>query len=76
VPPWLQDRASTVWAILDRAGVDPASTRSAISWRPFVRTHAKGVRAVDFFTVDTVFLRRLYVLFVSTWPAAGSTCSG
>jgi putative transposase len=56
--------ASTVWAILDRAGVDPAPTRSAISWRQFLRAHAKGVLAVDFFTVDTVLLRRLYVLFV------------
>jgi putative transposase len=56
--------ASTVWAILDRAGVDPAPTRSAVSWRQFLRAQAKGVLAVDFFTVDTVFLRRLYVLFV------------
>jgi putative transposase len=56
--------ASTVWAILDRAGVDPAPTRSAISWRQFLRVHAKGVLAVDFFTVDTVLLQRLYVLLV------------
>jgi putative transposase len=56
--------ASTVWAILDRAGVDPAPTRSAVSWRQFLRAQARGVLAVDFFTVDTVFLRRLYVLFV------------
>jgi putative transposase len=56
--------ASTVWAILHRAGVDPAPTRSAISWRQFLRAQAKGVLAVDFFTVDTGFLQRLYVLFV------------
>jgi putative transposase len=56
--------ASTVWAILHRAGVDPAPTRSAISWRQFLRAQAKGVLAVDFFTVDTVLLQRLYVLFV------------
>jgi putative transposase len=56
--------ASTVWAILDRAGVDPAPTRSAISWRQFLRAQARGVLAVDFFTVDTVLLQRLYVLFV------------
>ena len=56
--------ASTVWTILQRAGVDPASKRSAVSWRQFLRAQAKGVLAVDFFTVDTVFLRRLYVLFV------------
>jgi putative transposase len=55
--------ASTVWTILHRAGVDPAPTRSALSWRQFLRAQAAGVLAVDFFTVDTVLLRRLYVLF-------------
>jgi transposase InsO family protein len=56
--------ASTVWTILHRAGVDPAPKRSALSWRQFLNAQAKGVLAVDFFTVDTVLLRRLYVLFV------------
>ena len=49
--------ASTVWAILQRAGVDPAPKRSAVSWRQFLRAQAEGVLAVDFFTVDTVFLQ-------------------
>jgi hypothetical protein len=39
--------ASTVWAILQRAGVDPAPIRSAVSWRQFLRAQAKGVLAVD-----------------------------
>src|SRR6266508_3254920 len=56
--------ASTVWTILQRAGVDPAPKRSAVSWRQFLRAQAEGVLAVDFFTVDTVCLKRLYVLFV------------
>ena len=56
--------ASTVWAILRHAGVAPAPTRSAVSWRQFLHAQAKGVLAVDFFTVDTVLLQRLYVLFV------------
>jgi hypothetical protein len=56
--------ASTVWAILHRAGVAPAPTRSAVSWRQFLRAQAKGVLAVDFFTVDTMLLQRLYVLVV------------
>jgi putative transposase len=56
--------ASTVWMILQRAGVAPAPARSALTWRQFLRAQAKGVLAVDFFTVDTVLLKRLYVLFV------------
>jgi hypothetical protein len=52
-----------VWANLQRAGVDPAPTRSAGSWRQFLRAQAASVLAVDFFTVDTVLLQRLYVLF-------------
>ncbi len=56
--------ASTVWAILHRVGVAPAPTRSAVSWRQFLRAQAEGLLAVDFFAVDTVLLQRLYVLFV------------
>jgi len=40
--------ASTVWTILHRAGIDPAPTRSAVSWRQFLRAQAKGVLAIDF----------------------------
>jgi predicted permease len=32
-------------------------------WREFLRTQAKSMIAVDFFTVDAVWLQRLYVLF-------------
>jgi putative transposase len=56
--------ASTVWAILQRGGVDPAPIRSALTWRQFLRAQANSVLAVDFFTVDTVLRKRLYMLFV------------
>ena len=50
---------STVWLLLKRAGVDPAPRRADLTWQQFLRAQARGVLAVDFFTVDTVFLQRL-----------------
>lgn len=55
--------ASTVWAILKDAGIDPAPRRAGISWATFLRSRARSMLAYDFFTVETVLLRRLYVLF-------------
>ena len=54
--------ASTVCSILNRHGLDPAPRRSGPSWAEFLRAQAKGIVACDFFSVDTVLLRRLYVL--------------
>jgi putative transposase len=54
---------STVWRILKDAGIDPAPTRSGPTWQAFLKAQAKTILAADFFHVDTVFLRRLYVLF-------------
>jgi transposase InsO family protein len=54
----------TVWNILQQAGVDPAPRRSGPTWREFCGAQAKTMLACDFFTVDTVMLRRIYVLFV------------
>jgi transposase len=53
---------STVWEILHSAGIDPAPRRSGPSWRQFLHAQAAGIVAVDFLHVDTVLLRRLYVL--------------
>ena len=53
---------STVWAILRAAGIDPAPRRSGPTWRQFLHAQAAGILAVDFFHVDTVLLKRMYVL--------------
>src|SRR6266498_81737 len=55
---------STVWLLLKRAGVDPAPRRADLTWQQFLATQAQSLLACDFFHVDTVLLRRLYVLFV------------
>jgi putative transposase len=52
-----------VWQILKDAGIDPAPRRSGDTWRAFLDARAKTILATDFFHVDTVFLRRLYMLF-------------
>jgi putative transposase len=52
-----------VRTILKRAGIDPAPGRTSQSWTTFLRSQATGIVACDFFTVDTVTLRRYYVLF-------------
>jgi homeodomain-containing protein len=55
--------ATTVRKILREEQVGPAGKRRGISWREFLRAQARSVIAVDFFTVDTVWLQRLSVLF-------------
>jgi putative transposase len=54
---------SSVWAILRRHGIEPTPRRSGPTWSEFLRAQATTMLACDFFTVDTVLLRRLYVLF-------------
>jgi putative transposase len=54
---------SSVWAILKRHDIEPSPRRSGPTWAEFLAAQAKGLIACDFFSVDTVLLRRLYVLF-------------
>ncbi len=55
--------ASTVWAILKEAGIEPAPRRLERSWAEFLRQQAASILECDFLTVDTLFLKRFYVLF-------------
>jgi putative transposase len=55
--------ASTVWKILNQAGIDPAPRRSGPTWTQFLAAQAHTILACDFFTTDTVLLKRIYVLF-------------
>ena len=55
---------TSVAAVLRRHHLPPAPRRSGPTWSEFLRAQAKGILATDFFTVDTITLRRLYVLFV------------
>jgi len=54
---------STVRRLLLTAGLTPAPRRSGPSWREFLRQQAASVLACDFFTVETLTLRRYYVRF-------------
>jgi transposase len=61
--------ATTIRTLLRQAGVGPAPRRTGPSWAEFLRAQAQGIVACDFFSVETVSLRTLYVLF---WIERGS----
>jgi putative transposase len=53
---------TTIRTILRRAGLGPAPRGTGPTWRQFLSAQAKGIVACDFFTVETVFLKTVYVL--------------
>ncbi|MGA6160723.1 integrase core domain-containing protein [Stenotrophomonas sp. NPDC087984] len=55
--------ASTVWSILKQAAIDPSPQRVDRSWAAFLKAQASAIVATDLFHIDTVFLRRWFVLF-------------
>jgi putative transposase len=71
---------STVRRLLARAGLGPAPRGSGPGWREFLRAQAASIIACDFFTVESVLLRRYYACSssptqagASGWPAARLT---
>jgi len=55
--------ATTVRTILLRHGLHPAPRRAGPTWTEFLRSQAGGILATDFFTVETIRLKTIYVLF-------------
>lgn len=55
--------ATTIRTLLRREGIGPSPRRGGPTWSEFLRAQATGIMACDFFTVETAFLRTLYVLF-------------
>jgi putative transposase len=59
----VQVSATAIRTTLRRHGLDPAPRRAITTWRSFLRDQAAGIVACDFFPVESIWLRRLYVLF-------------
>jgi len=69
---------SSVRNTLKRHGVTPVSQRSTDSWRTFLGHYKDQIRASDFFTVETIWLKTIYVLFfieLGTRKIYGSGCT-
>jgi putative transposase len=54
---------TSIRRLLARARLEPAPRRAGPSWHEFLRAQAASIVACDFFTVESVFLRRYYALF-------------
>jgi putative transposase len=74
--PGVQVSATAIRTTLRRHRLDPAPRRATTTWKAFLGEQAAGIVACDCFTVDTVWLRRLYVLSSSSSTADGSISAG
>ncbi len=54
--------ATAIRKLLRRNRIGPSPLRSRQTWKAFLRTQASAIVLTDFLSVDTVFLKRLYVL--------------
>jgi putative transposase len=54
---------TSIRRLLTHARLEPALRRAGPSWREFLRMQAASIVACDFFTIESVFLRRYYALF-------------
>ena len=54
---------TSIRRLLAQARLEPAPRRAGPSWREFLRAQAASIVACDFFTVESVCLRRYYALF-------------
>lgn len=64
--------ATRVRSILRRRGIGPAPRRDGPTWTEFLRAQAHGIIATDFFTVETIRLKMMYVLFVIELQTRGA----
>jgi hypothetical protein len=56
--------ASSVRAILIRHNLPPAPDCDCASWRQFLHQQAATMLACDFLTIETIWLTRIYILWV------------
>jgi putative transposase len=80
VEAWPARLAEPVRRLLLAARLEPGQRRTGPSWRDFLRQQAASTLACDFFTVETISLRRFYVLFFIELGSrrvhlAGCTCN-
>lgn len=54
--------ATTIRSVLVAAGIPPSGRRAGMTWKQFLAAHAQTLVATDFFSIDTIFFKRLYVL--------------